>query len=196
MRFLKAASLLAAFAVGVSLLVTSSARAAGPNLLADPSFESPPDVVWSQQFTGNFVAAGFPIGAAPDGSRFMTLVGYPGGGVPSISQDAGVAAPGATYNLSFFAAARSDSRGDNIGLYPRLSALQFSASLILRNGGGDTVLASTVIDPDIQVAGAWVQQTLVGAAPANAVGNIIVKFDGAVGYRGYDNQQTGLAWSR
>ena len=129
----------------------------------------------------------------PDGTRFMLLIGYPGmPDYPSISQDAGAVVPGATYNLSFYSAPRSDSSPANIGIYGPVSALQFTASIILRNGSVDTEIASTFVNPDLYAPGSWVQTTLSGTAPANATGNIVVKFDSRLGFRGGDNQQTGI----
>ena len=159
--------------------------------LVDSSFELANNAAWNAVDAGSTSASGFPIGSPPDGTRFMLLVGYPGGGMPSISQDAGAAVPGSTYNLSFYSASRSDSSPNNIGIYGPLSALQFTASIVLRNGNVDTPIASTVVNPDLYTPGSWVQTTLSGAVPANATGNIVLKFLGT-GLRGNDNQQTGI----
>ena len=72
--------------------------------LVDPSFELANDAAWNAAVAGATSSVGFPIATPPDGTRFMLLVGYPGGGIPSISQNAGAAVPGATYSLSFFSA--------------------------------------------------------------------------------------------
>ena len=182
-----------ALLLACALFALSAEKASASSIpLVDPSFELANDAAWNATVANSTSSVNFPIGTPPDGTRFMLLVGYPGApAIPSISQDAGAAVPGSTYNLSFYSAPRSDSSPNNIGAYGPLSALQFTASIVLRNGNVDTQIASVVVNPDLYTPGSWVLTNLSGAVPANATGNIVLKFLGT-GFRGNDNQQTGI----